>query len=172
MWNQACLVPDDLQVLARGMEDLHHALVGHQLEEGRKIDARGERVDDSLLAGSRKLNDAQLGPERLLANELGVDSDKTVLAETTAEVAQLRGRCDETHGRARYNRNFRATQSLRRPAARVASFACSESSLSCLVAPPHGQPASTARALARSLASPREDDEVGAGTGFAARAVI
>ena len=38
--NGAGLVPDDLDVLARGMKHLQHRLVGHQFEERLEVDAR------------------------------------------------------------------------------------------------------------------------------------
>ena len=42
-------VPEDLDVLARGMEDLDHLRVGHQREERREVDSLGERIDRDRL---------------------------------------------------------------------------------------------------------------------------
>ena len=44
-------VPDDFDVLPRGVKDLHHLLVRHQREERREIDARRQRVDHDGLLG-------------------------------------------------------------------------------------------------------------------------
>ena len=45
MRDQAAAVEDDLDVLAGGVEDLGHRLVGHQREERRKVDVRRQRID-------------------------------------------------------------------------------------------------------------------------------
>ncbi len=114
MRDEAGLNPDDLQVLARGVEHLDHALVGHQLVERRKVDRRRQRIDDGLLAWRGQLDDAEPRPEGLLAYELGIDGYERMSGEAPAEVAELGGRGDQTHGRARYNRIFPATQSIHR----------------------------------------------------------
>ena len=89
MRDEARLVPDDLQVLARGVEDLDHALVRHQLEERLERDAGAQRIDEGLVAGSGELDEAQPRPVGLLAYEFGVDGHEVVLAEPPAELREL-----------------------------------------------------------------------------------
>ena len=38
-------MPEDLEVLARGVEDLGHVRIRHQIEKGREVEALSERVD-------------------------------------------------------------------------------------------------------------------------------
>ena len=57
-------IVDDLQVLAAGMEDLEHVLVGdHQVEQGLQVDALGFGVDGRGLVRRGDLDEAQFGPE-------------------------------------------------------------------------------------------------------------
>ena len=44
-------MPDDFDVLARGVKDLEHALIGHQIEERLQIDAGSQRIDHHRLVG-------------------------------------------------------------------------------------------------------------------------
>ena len=73
-------VPDDFDVLPRGMEHLHHLLVRHQREERREIDARRERVDHHGLVGDGHLRHAQQRIVGGLAQEFGVDGDERMAA--------------------------------------------------------------------------------------------
>ena len=81
MRDEVRLDPDDLQVLAGGVEHLDHALVGHQLVERRKVDSRRQRINDGLLAWCGQLDDAEPRPEGLLAYELGIDGYERVSGE-------------------------------------------------------------------------------------------
>ena len=81
MRHEVAEVDDDLDVLARGVKDLHHLLVAHQAEERRQIDARRQRIDQRRRAGRRHLDQAQHRPERGLADEFGVDGDEIGLFE-------------------------------------------------------------------------------------------
>ena len=72
----ARILEHDLQVLPRGMEDLHHVRVCHQRVERREIDVRSEGVDDRRLLVRRDLNEAKLGVVCGLAQELRVHGDK------------------------------------------------------------------------------------------------
>jgi len=44
--NGAGLVPDDLDILTGGVENLQHLLIGHQRKERLEVDALGQRVDN------------------------------------------------------------------------------------------------------------------------------
>ena len=51
MRNQAAQIEDDLDVLPRGMKDFRHRLVGHQLEERRKVETWSQRIDERGISG-------------------------------------------------------------------------------------------------------------------------
>ena len=51
MRNELGAVPDDFNVLTRGMKDFHDFLVRHQREERRQIDIRRQRIDDHGFVG-------------------------------------------------------------------------------------------------------------------------
>ena len=76
MRDEAGAVPDDFDVLARGVEHLEHALVAHQFEERLQIDAGRERIDHHGLVGARHLRDAEQRIVGGLAQEFGVDGDE------------------------------------------------------------------------------------------------
>ena len=97
--DQLGLRPDDLEVLAGGMKHFHHRLVGHQLVERLQVDAGSEGIDNRLMVGTGNLDQAQLRPEGLLANELRVDRHEIVLGELSADLGQILGGSDKTHGR-------------------------------------------------------------------------
>ena len=99
MRDEARLVPDDLQILAGGVEHLHDALVGHQGEEGLERDFGGHGIDQRLVLRARELDEAQARPVCLLAYELRVDGHEVVLGEPLAEVGELVGGGDQAHGR-------------------------------------------------------------------------
>ena len=65
----AGLVPDDLDVLAGGVEHLEHRLVPHQLEERLEVDPGGQRVDHDGFLRTRHLHDAEQGIVRRLPEE-------------------------------------------------------------------------------------------------------
>jgi len=88
---------DDLDVLAGGVEDLDDARVRHQPVEGRKIDAGRQRIDDRLLAGAGELDQAEVGPERLLAHELGIDGDVVAGGKPGAGFGEGGSRGNDVH---------------------------------------------------------------------------
>ena len=90
-------VPDDFDVLARGVEDLDHLLVGHQLEERRKIDVGGERVDDHGLLGRGHLRDAQQRIIGGLAQELGIDGHERMRRHPPARGGKFGRGGDQVH---------------------------------------------------------------------------
>ena len=67
---------EDLDVLPRGMEHLHHRLVGEQVPERGEIDVRRLRVDHRDLVVAGELHDAELRPVGALAHEFGIDGDE------------------------------------------------------------------------------------------------
>jgi hypothetical protein len=76
MRNEVAAVEDDLDILPGRMEDLQHGRIAHQLEERRKIDALGQRIDEHLRRRARHLYEAELRPERRFAQEFGVDGNE------------------------------------------------------------------------------------------------
>ena len=66
------------------MEDLLDSLISHHIEEWSEIDPLGQRIDDRFNARRRSLNQTQLRPIGRLPHELGVDSDKGLIAQATA----------------------------------------------------------------------------------------
>ena len=89
MRNELGGVPDDFDVLARGVKDLHHPLVRHQREERRKIDARRQRVDHDGLVGGGHLRHAQQRIIGGFAQELGVDGDERMRGHPLAHRRQV-----------------------------------------------------------------------------------
>ena len=69
-------VPDDFDVLARGVKDLHDLFVRHQRVEGRKVDAGRQRVDHHGFVGRGHLRHAKQRVIGGLAQEFGVDGDE------------------------------------------------------------------------------------------------
>ena len=80
-------VPDDLDVLARGVENLDHLLVRHQLEERLEVDAGRQRVDHHGLVGRRHLRHAEQRVVGGLAQEFGVDGDEGMRASRSQVAA-------------------------------------------------------------------------------------
>ena len=97
--NDPGLMPDDFDVLARGVEDLQHLLVGHQLEERLEVDALGQRIDHDRFLGARHLHDAEQGIIGRLAQEFGIDGDDRVLGEAGANSGEFRGGGNQIHER-------------------------------------------------------------------------
>ncbi len=97
MRNEFCAVPDDFDVLPRGMKHLHDLLVGHQRVERREIDAGRQRVDDDGLVGRGHLRHAQQRVVGGLAQELGVDGDEGMGGHPLARGGKLRRRRDRVH---------------------------------------------------------------------------
>ena len=88
---------DILQAVARGVEDLEHPLVRHQLVERLEVEALGERVDDDRLVGARYLGDAQQRIVGGLAQELGVDGDEGMARHLRTGAREFRGGGDRLH---------------------------------------------------------------------------
>ena len=68
------------------MEDFDHSLMGHQCEQGSKVDARGQCIDHDGFLGARHLHDAELGVIGALAQELGIDGHERVLCKSLADL--------------------------------------------------------------------------------------
>ena len=92
-------MPDDLDVLARGVKHLQHLLVGHQLEERLEVDARRQRVDDDRFLGAGHLHHAQQRVVGGLAQELGIDGDDGVLGQSAAGSREVSGGGNQIHER-------------------------------------------------------------------------
>ena len=88
MRNDVGAMPDDFDVLARGVENLEHLLVRHQFEEGLEIDAGRQRVDDDGLVALASCA-TQSGVVGGLAEELGVDGDEGMVRQPLAGGGQL-----------------------------------------------------------------------------------
>ena len=82
-------VPDDFDVLARGVEHLEHALVRHQFEERREVDAGRQRVDHHGFVGARHLRHAEQRVIGGFAQKFGIDGDERVLLQALAGCGQL-----------------------------------------------------------------------------------
>ena len=93
----AGLVPDDLDVLAGGVEHLQHLLIAHQVEERLEVDAGGQRVDHDGLVGARHLHHAEQGVVGRLPQELGVDGDDRVFGEPGAGGGEVGGGGNQIH---------------------------------------------------------------------------
>ena len=84
---------ENLDVLAGGVEDLHHRLVGEEVPQRGEVDVGGLGVDHRNLLGTGELHHAELRPVGALTHELGVDGDELLRGEAVAESAQgVRGR--------------------------------------------------------------------------------
>ena len=94
MRDQAGPVPDDFNVLARGVKDFHDALVRHQGEEGREVEAGRERIDHHRFVGARHLRDAELRVIGRFPQELGVDGHEGMPRQALASFRQFLGRGD------------------------------------------------------------------------------
>jgi hypothetical protein len=97
MRQDAGAVPDDLDVLPRGVEDLQHRLVRHQAEERVEVDALGQRVDDDGFLRARQLDDAEQRIVGRLPQELGIDGDDGMGGETLAGCLEIGGRGNQVH---------------------------------------------------------------------------
>ena len=76
---------EDLDVLPRGVEHLHHRLVGEQVAERGEIDVRRLRIDHRDLVRAGKLHHAEFRPVGALAHEFGIDGDELFAAQPVAE---------------------------------------------------------------------------------------
>ena len=92
-------VPDDLDVLPGGVKDLQHVRVRHQREEGREVDAVGERIDDDSLVGAGHLNNAEQGVIGGLAQEFGIDGDDPVFGQAVTGGGELVSGRNQVHER-------------------------------------------------------------------------
>ena len=90
-------VPDDLDVLTRGVENLDNFLVGHERKKRRQVDVVGQRVDHHRLVRARHLRDAEQRVIGGLAQELGVDGDEGVARHMGADLDEFRGGGDHVH---------------------------------------------------------------------------
>jgi hypothetical protein len=94
MRNELGRMPDNFDVLARGMKHLHHLLIRHQRIERRKVDAWRQCVDDKGLIGRGHLRHAEERIIGALAQEFGVDGDEWMLRHAAAGVGKFGCRRD------------------------------------------------------------------------------
>ena len=97
MRNELGGVPDDFDVLARGVEHFHDPFVRHQRIERRKIDAGRQRVDHHGFVGRGHLRHAQQRVIGRLAQEFGIDGDERMGGHAPAHGDQFRRRCYWLH---------------------------------------------------------------------------
>src|SRR5690606_2851820 len=88
---------NDLYVLPCGMENLGHAPIGHQPEEGIQIEIRRQRIDQRVYARRRHLDQAKLRPERRFADEFGIDRDESGFFEGENRRFEFFLRCYDVH---------------------------------------------------------------------------
>ena len=88
--NGAVQLVEDLDILARRVEDLEHLGIRHELQERRQLDALGQGIDDGGLVGPRDLDEAEPRPIGPFPHELGIDGDVIGLLEAPAEPGEGR----------------------------------------------------------------------------------
>ena len=86
---------ENLDILAAGMEDLHHIRLGQQRAQGGKVDALGLRVHDRDILGAGKLDEAEFRVIGALAHEFGIDRDECLGREALAKGGEFGGGGDE-----------------------------------------------------------------------------
>jgi hypothetical protein len=92
-------VPDNLDILARGVKDLEHLFVSHQREEGLEVDAFRERIDHRGFFRARHLHHAQQRVIGGLAKEFSVDGDDPVFGEAITKGGEFRSSGNQIHER-------------------------------------------------------------------------
>ena len=90
-------MPDYLDVLTGGVENLQHLFVCHQFKEWLEIDALSQGIDYDCFLGARHLYDTKQGVVGRLAQEFGIDSDDRVLAEARAGRGEFRSGANQIH---------------------------------------------------------------------------
>jgi hypothetical protein len=85
------------QILARGVEDLDHLFVRHQVEKRLEAQALGQRVDDRLPLGAGDLDQAEFRPESLFPHEFGIDGHEGVARQFLAESLKTLCGCNYFH---------------------------------------------------------------------------
>ncbi len=88
---------DDFDVLTGRVENLDHALVAHETEERREVEAGRERIHQRRMVRRSHLDQAQFRPECRLTDELRVDRDKIGFGEGGYGLFKGLGRRDELH---------------------------------------------------------------------------
>ena len=92
-------VPDNLDILARGVKDLEHLFVSHQREEGLEVDAFRERIDHRGFFRARHLHHAQQRVIGGLAKEFSVDGDDPMFGEAITKGGEFRSSGNQIHER-------------------------------------------------------------------------
>ena len=90
-------MPADFDVLAGGVEDLHHALVGEEVEQRTELDIRRQRIDHDRLVDTRHLQHAELGIIGAFAQKFGVDRHEGVPRQARTGLGQCFCICDRLH---------------------------------------------------------------------------
>ncbi len=73
------------------MEHLEDIGLGQQVEQRREVEARRLGVDRRRLVGRGDLDEAQVGEERVLPHELGVDGDEVGGRQAVTQGCERRG---------------------------------------------------------------------------------
>ena len=100
---------EDLDVLPRRVEHLHHRLVGQEVAKRGEIDLRRLRIDHRDLVRAGKLHHAEFRPVGALPHEFGIDGDELFRRQPIAKSLQSlrggnqRGRRESGAGRARHS---------------------------------------------------------------------
>ena len=93
---------EDLEILARGVEDLDGGLMTEQVVKRFQRQILDQRIDQhgvSGLAGKRKLDQAQLGIIGPFPEKLRIDGDIGLGLGGLAELGEVLGRCYRFHSR-------------------------------------------------------------------------
>jgi len=85
---------DDFDVLARGVKNLQHSRICHQLEKRLKVQPFGQWVDQYLGRRARHLYQTQLRPEGRFSQEFRIDGNEFRLGQLLAGRLQLGGSFD------------------------------------------------------------------------------
>jgi len=91
------LLPEDLDVLAAGVQHLDDLGLGDQLEERGEVDSLRLRIDDRFDAGTGDLDEAQLRPIGRVAHKFCVESDVRCGGEFLRQHFQIGRGFDDPH---------------------------------------------------------------------------
>ena len=92
-------IPDDLKILARGMEDFGHRLVGHQRKQRREVQALSQGIHRHRFLRAGQLHHAEFRPERRFAQKLGIYRNKIMAGQAEANIRQRLAGNNEAHYR-------------------------------------------------------------------------
>src|SRR5271157_2185409 len=90
-------MPDDFEILPRGVKHLDDVGIGHQLEKRREVQIFGDGVNSEGVIVAGKLDHADLWPKSRLAEKFRIDSDEGIFGEGLAKGRQCAGIGDKAH---------------------------------------------------------------------------